>query len=319
MTVGINRLNQMFRDFKVAEDVGKMMELRRFEVEFEVFGTVYWQNGERHYLVSKNENTLYRQMQPLALEDSYPLAMQTWHESTLVPAGWDEEIEQSVKVHFCKILRARFPETFWKNINIVTSNIVDDSATKILDPLQEQLDGLFQDDLLQLFEGILTRVYLRKNLTKRSYNMYQAWLKEVRQEMIDDVAIKDLFSRDLYGFAYQNESGHIQYYLNASQRLMFEKQEKQLKLGHLVSPVFHKKFWYNYDYRLDQVRSDFKILLQKLYNESYFGLLRQIDLLDVAVNCEAYHSILKDYGDNEMLAEAWKNLGFQWGIYSTSY
>ena len=40
MTVGINRLNQMFRDFKVAEDVGKMMELRRFEVEFEVFGTV---------------------------------------------------------------------------------------------------------------------------------------------------------------------------------------------------------------------------------------------------------------------------------------
>lgn len=319
MTVGMNRLNQMFRDFKVAEDVGKMMELRRFEVEFEIFGTVFWQDGTRHYLVSKSEDTLYQQIAPLALENMYPLIMQTWHESLLVPAGWDEEIEQTVKVHFCKALQKNFPESFWKNVEDVTRGITDDSATAILDPLQEQLDGVFNADLLQLFESLLDLVYLRKNLTKRSYHMYSEWLKEVRQEMVDDVITKDLFSKDLYGFAYEDGSGRFSYHLNASQRVAHEKRDKHQKEGCLVTPIFHKKYWYNYEYRLVHVRADFKEELKRLFDGAYFDILRRITTLNVAVNANLYRAVLQDYCAHEdaaPLAEAWKDFGRQWGIVS---
>ena len=76
MTVGMNRLNQMFRDFKVAEDVGKMMELRRFEFEFELYGTVYWENEQRNYLVSKNEAVICKQIAELEVRNKYPLPLQ---------------------------------------------------------------------------------------------------------------------------------------------------------------------------------------------------------------------------------------------------
>lgn len=317
MTVGMNRLNQMFRDFKVAEDVGKMMELRRFEVEFEIFGTVYWQDGKRHYLVSKSEDTLYYQLEPLALQDTYPLALQTWHESALVPAGWDEEIEQTIKVHFCHSLHDIYPEGFWHNIEKVTEAAINDSATQILDPLQDLLDGVFDSDQIQLFEGLLNRAYLRRNLTRRSYQMYAEWLREIRQEMVDDVVTKDVFNRELYGFAYQAENGKIQYYLNASQRLMHEKQEKHQKLGHLVTPIFQKKYWYNYDYRLDQVRVDFRELLKQLFNEEYFNMLSRLAALNVSVDTIVYNEILAMYHeqDNVTLMNAWENLGYQWGIF----
>lgn len=320
MTVGMNRLNQMFRDFKVAEDVGKMMELRRFEVEFEIFGTVYWQEGKRHYLVSKSEDTLYRQLEPLALHDTYPLALQTWHESALVPAGWDEEIEQTIKVHFCHSLHDTYPEDFWHNVERVTEIATDDSATQILDPLQDHLDGIFDTDQIQLFEELLNLAYLRRNLTKRSYQMYAEWLREVRQEMVDDVVTKDVFNRDMYGFAYQMDNGNIQYHLNASQRLMREKQEKQQGAGHLVTPIFHKKYWYNYDYRLDQVRSDFRELLKQVFNKNYFDMLSHLAMLKVSVDEIGYKNILEEYrdGNETALVSAWEKLGYQWGVLNNS-
>lgn len=316
MTVGMNQLNQMFRDFKVAEDVGKMMELRRFEVEYEIFGTVFWKDGKRQYLVSKDDDILFHQIQNLAANDYYPLAICTWRERNLVPAGWDEEIEQNVKIHFCKDLQKRFPASFWENINLVTLPTADDSAIEILERFQDQIDGLFNEDFLQLFEGLLNKAYFRRNLTKRHYDLFKDWLKEERQEMIDDVASKDLFSRDLYGVASRNNEGKVHYYLNASQKVIFEKQKKLQNSDELVTPIFYKKFWYNYDYRLEHVRNDFNELLCQIYNAGYFNILEEVDGLKINIDTSKFEEILNQYEkDKERdLLSAWRSLGKQWGL-----
>ena len=58
MTVGIKQLNNMFRDFKVAEDVAKMVEMRRFAVEFTVYGSLFLEQGQRRYIISSDKNRL---------------------------------------------------------------------------------------------------------------------------------------------------------------------------------------------------------------------------------------------------------------------
>lgn len=318
MTVGMNRLNQMFRDFKVAEDVGKMMELRRFEVEYEIYGTVYWQDKTRHYLVGKNEDLLYSQIKQLSIEETYPLPLQVWHERTLVPAGWDEQIEQTVKIHFCRALRNQYPEDLWNNIEYVTKERRNDTAVAILDPIKESIEGIFCEDYLQLFNGLVDMGYQRRNITQRSFQIYMDWLKEERQNMINDIANKDLFSKDFYGFAYKDKTGRLHYFYNANQHLMDGKHYEQQKRGNLVTPLFHKKYWYNYDYKLEHVREDFKNQLKKLYTEDYFAILKTMRNLDVNINEAVYLDVLNGYSLDEnatQIADAWRWYGYQWGVH----
>lgn len=314
MTVGMNRLNQMFRDFKVAEDVGKMMELRRFEVEFEVYGTVYWENGQRNYLVSKNETILCKQIAELEIQNKYPLPLQVWREKCLVPAGWDEEIEQQIKVHFCQALQKNYPAALWEAIVIVAEEKENDDGVRILEPIQEYLDGIFQAELLQLFEGLLNILYLRKNLSQRSFYAYRAWLVEMRQEMINDIAAKDVFDKVFFGFSYQKKTEEIHYVVNASQQFIEEKRLSILLEENVaVTPVFSKKCWYNYDYRLHQARKDFENRLRELYCADYFNILNKIHTLPVAVDITAYQEKQKQFQTEKTLC-VWKRLGKQWGV-----
>lgn len=314
MTVGMNRLNQMFRDFKVAEDVGKMMELRRFEFEFELYGTVYWENEQRNYLVSKNEAVICKQIAELEVRNKYPLPLQVWREKCLVPAGWDEEIEQQVKVHFCQALQKNYPIALWKAIIAVAEGKENDNGTNILDPIQEYLDGIFQAELVQIFEGLLNLLYLRKNLSQRSFHAYCDWIAEMQQEMINNIVIKDVFSKAFYGFAYQKDAADIHYVVNASQQFIEEKRLKVLlEEDTLVTPVFCKRCWYNYDYRLNQVRKDFQDELQKLYGKSYFKVLNKIYDLPVAIDVTGYQEKQEQFQTEEIL-HMWKILGRQWGV-----
>lgn len=176
MTVGMRQMNQMFRDFKVAEDVGKMMELRRFETAFELYGTVYWDKGERCYLTSQKAELISKEIVRLEMQDKYPLPLQIWQGKALIPSGWEEAIVKMGKLNFCQALRQDYSTGLWHHIQAVAGGRENDSGINILEPLQEQLDGSFQADYLQLFYGLLRILYLRKNLTRQSLTKYQNWL-----------------------------------------------------------------------------------------------------------------------------------------------
>lgn len=314
MTVGMQMMNQMFRDFKVAQDVGKMMELRRFEIEFELFGTVYWENQQRHYLISRNENTLYQQLLKLELQGKYPLLLQVYTERSLVPAGTEEEIEQQMKIKFAKRLQMKYPEVLWKNISQLTEHVENDAGKLILDPLQEQLTGLFQEPYLQLFADLLKLVYLRKNLTQRSFCAYQDWLKEERQEMIEQSNTQDIFSKNFFGIAYRDKTGGITNHVNASRQIIANKKMKlELTEGCLVAPIYEQKCWYNYEYRLAQARQDFQRRLQRLYNEQYFIILEKLQALPIVIDEKTYlqhYTLFASQG----LTAIWQYFGQQWGI-----
>lgn len=317
MTVSMGMMNQMFRDFKVAEDVGKMMELRRFEVEFEVYGTVYWADHERHYLVSKNEDTIYQQIKELELKGCYPLPMQKRIERSLVPAGTEEDIENRVKYHFAQDLRAKFTPDLWEKILSIADGVENDAGREILDSMQEQLEGLFREDQLQMFRGLVLKLYLRRNITKASFERYLEWLKEEEQEMIDNIITKDIFEKTFFGIAYQDQQGNIQYNINANRQIIVDKISKLERLGNfIITPIFHKKYYYNYNYKLADVRKDFQGLLEQLYDADYFKHLKKIEALPISIDCKQYSKIQEEFKFDNDLEIVWKAFGAQWGIIS---
>ncbi len=325
MTVGMAQLQQMnmsfqmaHRDFKVAQDVGKMIELRRFEIEFEVFATAYWEDGRRHYRVSKEENPMYEELVKLSLEEKFPLPLQVYRDRRLLPAGMEEEISTQVKVDCCKQLRDTYPEELWIKLGEASKGRYNDAAVTLLEGAQEKIEGLFDERLITMFETLVESCFLRRNLTPRSYRHFMNWVAEERQEMLDSVVERDIFSKVFYGIAYrESPDGPIKYAMDASQRTVAEQRRKLEGIsGAIATPIYRRKFWYNYDYRLVDVRRDFKAELASLFDEKFFVFLDKMYALPSAIDQDAFVAecaYFEEAGLPECL-EAWKTQGRRWGV-----
>lgn len=317
MTATVMHVNRMFRDDEVSDHVGAISKLRGFEVEFEVYGIAYWENGRRQYLASGNAETLHEQFSLLKCTGCYPILPQIWSERRFVPAGWDSEVEQQVKFNCCKRLQGQFPVRLWEQAIDVAEGKFDDSAIGILEPMRDQLEGVFNADYLQMFEALTNRLYCRHNLTPQSYNRFISWLEEERDNMVDVIGERDIFCKDMYGFAYRGEGLPVQIVMDSVRKIVDGRlQEIVQKGGVTVTPIFHNKCWYSRDYRLLDMRHDFKNRLQFLFDEGYFALLEAADGLPVIVDQVAYlreRERLQIEG-NERLLKTWECFGRQWGI-----
>ena len=113
MTVGMDKLNTMFRDFKVAEDVAKMMELRKFEVEYTMYGSMFLENGKTKYIVSGKDDKVVSFMNDRRNFVKYPFPMMKHTVKTTVPSGAEEDIARMVKVNLGKMMRDSFSKEFF--------------------------------------------------------------------------------------------------------------------------------------------------------------------------------------------------------------
>ena len=139
MTVGMDKLNTLFRDFKVAEDVGKMMELRRFEVEYTMHGSMFLENGKRKYIVSGQDDKVVSFMNNRQNFVKYPFPMMKHTVKTTVPSGAEEDIARMVKVNLAKIMRNSFSDDFLTAFYDIAFTENNDAAKTILDDLQMKL------------------------------------------------------------------------------------------------------------------------------------------------------------------------------------
>lgn len=319
MTDPVLRVNRIFRDDEETDYVGIVRALRGFEVEFEVYGTVYWKDGQRNYLVSANAETLNDHVTRLSREGCYPVPPQIYSERMLVPAGCDSELEEQVKLNCCRRLRATYPPSFWDHARDVADGRGNDSALPLLSDVRDRLKGVFDADSLQLFEALVNRAFLRRNLEQHSYAALMAWLEEERRCMADDGFERSLFVKDMYGFATRDANGTIRVAMD-SVRMNAEgkRRDSARKDTGTVTPLFHARVGYNRNYRLVDARNDFKARLASLFDGEYFALLEKLDALPVAVDIAGYQrecERLSTAGDAELL-ELWKHYGRQWGITS---
>lgn len=84
-------------------------------------------------------------------------------------------------------------------------------AYKDLKALQDEIDGHFCDEELQIFEGLCRIALESKTLQYITYRDFMSWLKKVRKQMEDDVIVKRRFQRTVSGFVYWRKNGQTGY------------------------------------------------------------------------------------------------------------
>ena len=96
------------RDMRCAADVGRMAELGRFDVQFDVYGSAVQESeGKIYYWATSKEDKLYDCIQQKRLEEKYFTPIVCQSRRTKVPAGMKEQLLQETKYALLRQLRQR--------------------------------------------------------------------------------------------------------------------------------------------------------------------------------------------------------------------
>ena len=309
---GNMQMMMKFRDLQVAEDFSKMAELGYLDKEFTMYGAAFEEEGKRRYIITSEVSKLYDFDQSLAQRQVYLSPVLTLTKVCPVPSGCDDDIARSVKIDLAKKLAAVYSKDFFAAIQALSAAAVPtDEAEALLSTWQEQLDGCFVEEKLQLFEGLARYAFIRRILTEAAYQRYQDWLRLTRREMEDDVTVKDLFERTFYGYAQWQDNQSVRYITNANKGSIYLKWRSAQLEGQTVTPIFTKTYGYNYTYTVNEARDAFKSDLRQILGATYLETVAKLS----AMRCA--HTIAAEglsSPEETQAKAAWQTLARQWGI-----
>lgn len=305
------------RDLKVSDDVGKMYELGRFDREFAMYGCAFLSEGKNHYLISAHPEKIYDFVQWCHQKGLCPTKVREIQENRPVPSGTREIIAQEIKIALARDIRQAYPKDFLLALEAYGQSIYSDEAAAKLSSLQDNLEGVFEEEKLAIFEGLLNFAYVSRTISTSTYGKLHNNLDMARRDMVDDVVAQDILERVFYGMAYEKQDGNLIYSVNAHREVLYKQKFALEEVGVLVTPIFVKTCWYNYQYPLQDVRRDYEQYLRGIYNRDYFCLLKTLrKRLPESAQISAFQTGLweaeKKYGQ-----EATDLLGYYghiWGI-----
>ena len=107
------------------------------------------------------------------------------------------------------------------------------------------------------------------------------------------------------------QNGNIKIHYNAEKAKVYDKRKVLERNGALVSQVYAKMYWYNYDKTLKDVRDEFELFLADLFDETYFSYLQRINALSPVVDVAKVRQLEANYGSNnsviQNVIEVYKN------------
>jgi len=288
------------RDLQAAENIGDRARLGWFDKEFNFYGTVYIKKQEVYYLVSSNAMRIYDFAQDRLGEDVFCTPVEMYIKKCAVPSGTEESMAMELKIVLAQKLREKYPQEFLQEFQELFQNSYADSAKMILQQYQDQIDGLFDEELLKLFEILVEQAYGERKLTRYAYLEFKNWISDVYADMDDDLIVKDIYHKDLYCLRYQ-ESGQWKTMINAQKDRLYSKRFELMKKNIPTLPIYGRTYWYNTNYRLSDARADFERYLKTETMEQFFQIANMIQALPSAVGKEYYkkhaESLLQKYGD----------------------
>ena len=309
--------NVVDQNVRVALDVSEKAELGWLDIEFTMYGCAYLNpaDNKMYYKVSSQAEDLYTFIESAAQQNIFAGNVVTLTRKMPVPSGMKELIAQDVKMSLARELQKIYPIDFFVNLYQLAARCANNQAADVLWQEAEHLAGRFDEEQLRRFEEMVNYTYSCRSIKEDTYQQLIDWLKEERSNMADDFVSKDIFEKTLYAVAYEQD-GAIQYIENAQKDYIYEKAYTLEQQGIFVTPVFNKTFWYNYEYRLADVKKDFRVLVREVLNAEYIEKIKTLrgtvnsDLADQLPNMIC--KVSAKWGDN--CANTLTRYAHRWGI-----
>ena len=306
--------NSQERDIECGFSFNRLLELGCFDREFIFSGYGYLEDGKIRYRVSGKEDSIYRAKDESLLYDIYPTPVVKKLKRLVVPSGQLETIKQQMKIELVYEIKEKYNHQYFFALAELAKEPANNSAQSILKALQEELEGRFEEDKLQIFEGLCQLALEGKILTYRAFQEFADWLKFMRRQMEDDILMKDQFERTFSGFAYEKIPGKIAYYLDADWATVKARHEKYKMMGQFVTPIYSKTYWFHDINKISELRKQFADEVELVIDDTVIQLTKSIAALPGAVSQEKYQMLKKQVKEN-CSSEAYQSFvgyGYRW-------
>lgn len=268
----------MFRDEQVAEEVRRKAELGWLDVEFTVYGTAYYSENEMHYMVSTDEKDIYCFIEMAALKDIFCSEVISYTEKCSVPIGTKEDKELEVKKKLARKLKGIYPARLFELLTETANILRNDCAKTMLDCLQNETEGIFDERKIRYFEIMVNYCYSSLKISRETFRAYTKWITEERGYMEDDFVQKEQFEKTYYGFVYEDltKTSGVKYIEDSLLEYVLKKRAELYKKNVLTGAVYEKTIYYNHSKSPVQIRKEFLDELKMIMSADYFKQLKAI-------------------------------------------
>lgn len=304
------------RDLTCINSVSHMAEYGKYEEEFLVYGCSCLENGKIMYRISPQYEEIAQYVRQAVQKGLYPSPIQSIMRRHTVLTGQHQQLLYETELELAKALQKNYSRPFFDSLAQCININADDGAREIFDALRVQLNGIFSESALQIFEGLADMAYRAKHLTDDAWEEIQSWLRKVKTQMEHDVVAKKPFVRTFYGFCYIDSKGKYQYKANAQEDIVVDEQRKLKRQGLAVSPIFHKTYWYDYGVEPKVLREAFKQELVTYYDDVYWHHWKTIKALSPVVSADVYEAQLAniEVSGTKEEKEAFIEYGYDWNV-----
>ncbi len=304
------------RDLTCINSVSHMAEYGKYEEEFLVYGCSSLEGGKIVYRISPKYEEIRQYVHQAVQKGICPSPIQSIMRRHTVLTGQHQQLLYETELELAQQLKKNYGRIFFDALEDCINIERDNTAHAIFDALRAQLNGIFSENALQIFEDFIDLAYCARHLTDDTWKENQAWLRKVKNQMEHDVVAKKPFVRTFYGICYIDNKGKYQYKANAQENIVVEEQRKLKRQNFAVSPVFRKTYWYDYGVEPKTIRESFKQELAAYYNDQYWQYWTAIRELPPAVSKEVYieHlSKIEAVGTKDEKEAFWE-YGYDWNV-----
>ena len=159
----------VLRDVQMAQEIRSLAALGVFPKGILVYGLVYYQNGERQYMISADPAKLIAFLNDVQNRRFFPTPMESYSESLIIPEGEEEDITNTVKLKLARILQKKYPKEVFQVLEQLDDRACNNAMDDALLQYRMELESIFDIDKIKAFRDLCTRAYLRKNVTALVY------------------------------------------------------------------------------------------------------------------------------------------------------
>lgn len=282
------------RDAICSDRVGLLADSGSMEKELTVFGTCYLEDGKVKYRVSNDRREIYQFMVDASDDGVWPTPVESLTVRQLVPIGEEERVLYDVKRKLAKKLAEQYPARYFDVLRPLVDAPATNDAWPLLEALRDHLEGRFEADGLALYEMLVRECVKQKSLDQAHKQRAWAWLAKNRDQMADDIVIKERNHRTFYGFIVLSEDGALSTVYDLELERVVDKKIARESAGALCGPILHKTFWFKENRLLPKLRGRFDEWLRGVAGDVLKVLLPKLHALPSAVDAVAIDDTLPD-------------------------
>ncbi|MEE0434584.1 MAG: hypothetical protein UDB11_04160 [Peptococcaceae bacterium] len=284
------------KDVSSAQMIRALADMNCFEQECTIYGFVWMDHdGVRRYTTSEKLLYIYRSFEEKTLKHYAMSPIEQWTTRVVLKEETYEDTIFFLKLQLSNLLKEKYNDQYFEIISRLCIIKSDSQAEEILAQWQEEIDGYYDADAIELFEGALHYACMTKHITKERYSLLYQWIQYYKNQIGRKIQIKDNFERTFFGIAYECADHSYNYFCNANQQVVLERMRALDNEGCFHTGIYSKTYWYHTSQELKEIRTNFEQKLRTVMNDY---LIKKMDFL----------RSLKIFGEQEFVNQCIKEV-----------